>query len=44
MVVVITEHCAVPPPGDSGGRTTSGGAGEGEDRSGSIVQLEDNFT
>ena len=27
---VITEHCTIPPPGDSGGRTTSGGAGEGE--------------
>ena len=27
---VITEHCTIPPPGDSGGRTTSGGAGECE--------------
>ena len=26
---VITEQCVIPPPGDSGGRTTSGGAGEG---------------
>ena len=44
---VITEHCAIPPPGDSGGRTTSGGAGEGEHRrvSGWVsIQLEGNFT
>ena len=43
---VITEHCAIPPPGDSGGRTTSGGAGEGEHRrvSGWVsVQLEGDF-
>ena len=33
---VITEHCTIPPPGDSGGRTTSGGAGEGEHRSSGI--------
>ena len=44
MVVVISEQCAIPSPGDSGGRTTSGGTGKGKDRSVSIVQLEDNFT
>ena len=46
MVAIITEHCAIPPPGDSGGRTTSGGAGEGEHGrvSGWVcVQLEDDF-
>ena len=44
---VITEHCPIPPPGDSSGRTTSGGAGEGEHRrvSGWVsVQLEGDFT
>ena len=45
--IVITEHCAIPPPGDSGDRTTSGGAGEGEHRkvSGQVcVQLEGDIT
>ena len=44
---VITEHYAIPPPGDRGGRPTSGGAGEGEHRrvSGWVcVQLEGDFT
>ena len=40
---VITEHCAIPPPGDSGDRTASGGASEIEHRSDSIFQLESNF-
>ena len=47
MVAVITEHCAISPPGDSGGGTTSGDAGEGEHRriSGRVcVQLEGDFT
>ena len=32
MVAVIIEQCTIPSPGDSGGGTTSGGAGEGEHR------------
>ena len=44
MVAVITKHCTIPPPGDSGGRTTSGRTGEGEHRSGSNFQLESDFT
>ena len=45
--VVITEHSAIPSPGDSGGRTTSGGAGEGEHREVSgwvCVQLKGDVT
>ena len=30
MVAVIIEQCTISPPGDSGGGTTSGDAGEGE--------------
>ena len=44
---VITECCTIPPPGDSGSRTTSGGAVEGEHRrvSGWVcVQLEGDVT
>ena len=47
IVIVITEHCAISPPGDSGSRTTSGGAGEGEHRRISdwvCVKLEGDFT
>ena len=47
MVAVITEHCAISPPGDSGGGTTSGGAGEAEHRGISrwvCVQLKGDFT
>lgn len=43
MVAVITEHCTIPLPNNSGGKTTSRGAGEGKHRgvSGRIcVQLE----
>ena len=32
MVAVIPEYCTIPLPNNSGGRTTSRGAGEGEHR------------
>ena len=47
MVAVITEYCAIPPPGDSGGRATSGGTSEGKHRGVSDwvgVQLEGDIT
>ena len=47
MVAVIIEQCTISPPGDSGGGTTSGDAGEGEHRSDSgrvCVQLEGDFS
>ena len=42
---VVTEQCAIHPPGDSSGKTTSGGVGEGEHMSDWVcVQLESDFT
>ena len=47
MVIVSSHSIAISYPGDSGSRTTSGGAGEGEHRGASIqfrVQLEVDVT